>query len=83
MAKGFFHNRILTLWTTVLLVGAFSAVLFPFSGVDLWYRWMFMLAYPFTFFAVYGLHKVYRNILSNQSHVKLSTLFFSSKKWLP
>jgi hypothetical protein len=32
----------------------------PFFALDLWSRWMFMLVYPFTFFAANGLFKVLR-----------------------
>lgn len=56
--KGFFKNRILTLWTGLLLVGAFSCLVTPFSAPEYWSRWMFMLAFPFTFYAIYGLKKL-------------------------
>lgn len=56
--KGFFHNRILTLWTTLLLIGSFGCLIVPFCALTYWHRWMFMLVYPFTFYAVYGVSKL-------------------------
>ncbi|MEM3726193.1 MAG: hypothetical protein QXK98_04955 [Candidatus Bathyarchaeia archaeon] len=53
--KGFFKNRVLSLWTALLLVGAFGCLVFPFCALEYWHRWMFMLVYPFAFYAVNGL----------------------------
>jgi hypothetical protein len=50
--KGFFRNEILDVWTGLLLVGSFGCLVTPFFALDLWHRWMFMLVYPFTFYAV-------------------------------
>jgi hypothetical protein len=50
--KGFFRNGILDLWLALLLVGSFGGLVVPFFALDYWDRWMFMLAYPFTFYAV-------------------------------
>jgi hypothetical protein len=58
--KGFFRNGALNVWTGLLLVGAFSCLVWPFFALDLWSRWMFMLVYPFTFYAVSGLFKIMR-----------------------
>ena len=58
VVKGFFRNGILNLWTALLLVGAFGCLVVPFSALPLWHRWMFMLVYPFTFFAVNGIAKL-------------------------
>jgi hypothetical protein len=55
---GFFRDRMLTAWTLLLLVGSFSLLVSPFFALDLWDRWMFMLAYPFTFYAANGIQKV-------------------------
>ena len=52
--KGFFRNEILDVWTGLLLVGSFGCLIVPFFALDLWHRWMFMLVYPFTFYAVNG-----------------------------
>jgi len=52
--KGFFRNEILDIWTGLLLVGSFGCLVTPFFALDLWHRWMFMLVYPFTFYAVKG-----------------------------
>lgn len=53
--KGLFRNAILDLWVALLLIGAFGCLIFPFFALDYWDRWMFMLAYPFTFYAVNGI----------------------------
>jgi hypothetical protein len=58
VVKGYFRNSILTFWTGLLLVGAFSCLIVPFSAVQYWHRWMFMLVYPFTFYAVYGFSRI-------------------------
>ncbi|MBS7646796.1 hypothetical protein KEJ24_03040 [Candidatus Bathyarchaeota archaeon] len=55
--KGFFKNRILSLWTFLLSVGAFGCLVFPFCALQYWHRWMFMLVYPFMFYAVNGMKK--------------------------
>lgn len=55
---GYFKDRILGSWTLLLLIGSFSCIILPFSGLLLWNRWMLMLVFPFTFFAVGGLCKV-------------------------
>ena len=52
--KGFFRNEILDVWTGLLLIGSFGCLVTPFFALDLWHRWMFMLVYPFTFYAVKG-----------------------------
>ena len=52
--KGFFRNRILDVWTCLLLLGSFGCLVFPFFALEYWHRWMFMLVYPFTFYAVNG-----------------------------
>jgi hypothetical protein len=67
VVKGFFKNHTLSLWTGLLLVGAFSCLVVPFFALQYWHRWMFMLVYPFTFYAVYGLSK----ILPRASRVKV------------
>ena len=56
--KGFFRHEVLSIWTGLLLVGAFGCLVFPFCALEYWHRWMFMLVYPFTFYAVNGLKKV-------------------------
>jgi hypothetical protein len=55
---GFFRDRILDSWTLFLLVGAFSSLIVPLFALDLWDRWMFLLVYPFTFYAVNGIGRV-------------------------
>jgi len=55
---GFFRDNVLGWWTALLLVGSFGALITPFFALDLWNRWMLMLVYPFTFYAVNGITKV-------------------------
>ena len=55
---GFFRDGVLDSWTLFLLVGAFSSLVTPFFALDFWDRWMFLLVYPFTFYAVNGIWKV-------------------------
>jgi len=59
--KGFFRSVVLNLWTGLLLFGTFGCLVYPFFALDLWSRWMFMLGYPFTFYAVNGLFKILKN----------------------
>ena len=59
--KGFFKNGVLNAWTGLLLVGSFGCLVWPFFALDFWSRWMFLLAYPFTFYAVNGLSKLSRS----------------------
>jgi hypothetical protein len=59
--KGYFKNTVLNLWLGLLLVGAFGCLVLPFFALDFWARWMFMLVYPFSFYAVYGLSRIYRS----------------------
>jgi len=58
---GFFRDGILDGWTLFLLIGSFSCLIVPFSALDFWDRWMLMLVYPFTFYAVSGVGKVLRS----------------------
>jgi hypothetical protein len=67
VVKGFFRNQLLTLWTCLLLVGAIGCLIMPFFALFVWYRWMFMLVYPFTFYAVYGLSKIFSVIPPKRS----------------
>ena len=53
--KGFFRHEVLDVWVGLLLVGAFGCLVVPFCALEYWHRWMFMLVYPFTFYAVSGL----------------------------
>lgn len=52
--KGFFKNHVLNIWTGLLSAGSFSLLILPFCGLMYWHRWMFMLVYPFTFYAANG-----------------------------
>jgi hypothetical protein len=65
IVKGFFRDRILNLWTGLLLIGAFGCLIFPFGALEYWHRWMFMLVYPLTFYAVNGFAML-KNRISNE-----------------
>jgi len=51
---GFFRNSILDSWIGLLLVGGLGSLILPWFALDEWSRWMLMLVYPFTFYAVNG-----------------------------
>jgi len=55
--KGFFRHELLDGWTALLMVGAFGCLMVPFSALRFWYRWMFMLVYPLTFYSVNWLRR--------------------------
>jgi len=57
---GFFRDIILDSWTLVFLVGSFNVLITPFCALSVWNRWMFMLVYPFIFYAVSGIAKVFK-----------------------
>jgi hypothetical protein len=67
--KGFFRNGVLNVWTGMLLVGSFGCLVWPFFALDLWSRWMFMLVYPFTFYAVNGLFRLLRGFDGAKSKI--------------
>lgn len=52
--KGFFRNEVLDVWTCLMVIGSFGCLVTPFFALDFWHRWMFMLVYPFTFYAING-----------------------------
>jgi hypothetical protein len=79
VVKGFFRSRILSLWTMLLLVGAFGCLTVPFFALEYWHRWMFMLVYPFTFFAVNGFSKLLQPETSSGEKTR-SFRWFSNKK---
>ncbi len=60
--KGFFRNRVLSCWTCLLLVGSFGCLFVPFAALQYWHRWMFMLVYPFTFYAVNFVSKCWSGV---------------------
>ncbi len=55
---GFFRSETLDACTLLLLFGSFDALITPFFALDFWNRWMFMLVYPFTFYATRGVEKL-------------------------
>jgi hypothetical protein len=78
VAKGFFKNRILNIWTMLLLIGAFGCLVVPVFALEYWHRWMFMLVYPFTFYAVNGFSKLlHKTSLEGKTHV---SSWFSNRK---
>ena len=77
VVKGFFRNGILNFWTGLLLVGSFSCLIVPFSALQYWHRWMFMLAYPFTFYAVAALSRFFSGFREKRFSLPG---FFSSRK---
>ena len=77
VVKGFFRNGVLTLWTGLLLIGAFSCLIIPFAALPFWNRWMFMLVYPFTFYAVNGFGKLLSKL---REKTTLFSSWFSHRK---
>jgi len=75
VVKGFFRNGVLDLWTGLLVVGAFGCLIVPVFALQYWYRWMFMLAYPFTFYAVKGFGKLYGKL--HKGKTRLYSRFLS------
>lgn len=69
--KGFFRNEVLDVWTVLLLFGSFNCVVTPFFALQYWHRWMFMLVYPFTFYAVNGAETVWKRIKQEKVSFKL------------
>jgi len=59
VVKGFFRNRVLDLWAALLLIGGFGCLFAPFCALEYWHRWLFMLVYPFTFYATNGLKRLH------------------------
>ena len=58
---GFFRDKILDGCTSILLIAAFSSLVSPFFALNFWDRWMFLLVYPFTFYAVNGIWMVLKS----------------------
>jgi hypothetical protein len=78
VVKGYFRNRVLSIWTMLLLIGAFGCLAVPFFAVEYWHRWMFMLVYPFTFFAVNGFSRLlHKASVERKAH---AFSWFSNKK---
>jgi hypothetical protein len=55
---GFFRDRIIDFWLGLLVLGSFGLVVFPWFSLDMWSRWMLMLAYPFAFYVVNGVSRI-------------------------
>jgi hypothetical protein len=56
---GFFRDKILDGWSVLLLVGSFGALITPFFALNVWHRWMRMLVFPFTFYVINGVDRVF------------------------
>ena len=71
---GFFRDKILDVWLLVLLAFTFSSIIIPFFAIFQWHRWMYMLVYPFTFYATNGAarrsHLFFRKIESKLSCIR-------------
>jgi hypothetical protein len=76
VVKGFFRNGVLNFWTVLLLIGSFDCLVVPFFALEYWHRWMFMLVYPFTFYAVNGLKGLSRRL----QRTRTSFSWFVGKK---
>jgi len=80
--KGFFKNRVLDSWTMLLLLCSFGCFIVPFAAFQFWQRWMFMLIYPFTFYSIYGFHRLFnrlnggRFVFSWQSNLKVLVILY-------
>lgn len=72
--KGYFKHGILSFWVALLLVGAFGCLVFPFFALDLWDRWMFMLVYPFAFYAANGLWRLLKTYNNPRAHQRFGAL---------
>jgi hypothetical protein len=58
---GFFRDDVLDVWTLFLACASFSCLVVPFLALDAWDRWLLLLVYPFTFYAVRGVIAVFRS----------------------
>ena len=75
ISVGYFRDRVFGSWTFLLMTGAFGCLIVPFFALLLWHRWMLMIVYPFTFFAVNGFWKVTKSL----EGVSVSRFFSSIK----
>lgn len=57
-------NIVLTTITIWLLAGTFSSLIFAGQGLMVWERWLFMLVFPFTIYAVAGILAIGKKIQS-------------------
>jgi len=55
--KGFKRDRLLDPLTGFLLLGSFSAALFPWFAIPGYQRWLMLLVFPFTIYAVLGFER--------------------------
>jgi hypothetical protein len=58
VVKGFFRSPVLDGMLIWLLVGSFSAVLLPFFAVPGYQRWLVLLVFPFSVYAVKGFERL-------------------------
>lgn len=71
---GFWFEPTLSFWTISLLIGSFSCLISPHAALSLSHRWMFMLVYPFSFYAVNGIERL---------QVRLNALKIMHRKTIP
>jgi hypothetical protein len=71
---GFFRDAVLDCWAVLLLVGSFGVVVFPFFAPYIWSRWMLLLVFPFSFYAVNGVQKLLRYSRDSAGSVHRSAL---------
>jgi len=70
VVKGFRRDRLLDPMLALLLVGSFSAVVIPWFAVPGYQRWLILLVFPFTVYAVQGFE---RFRLFDQRRVRMLT----------
>jgi hypothetical protein len=66
---GLIRDRVLALLTLSLLPGSFSLLLFPSTGLGLWYRWMLILMIPFMVYAAIGSLRMIRRVRTPKRRV--------------
>ncbi|MCJ7720207.1 MAG: hypothetical protein MUO36_01940 [Candidatus Hadarchaeum sp.] len=71
--KGFWREPVLGLWTIFLLVSSFSCIINPWGAIPYVDRWMFMLVFPFSFYAVNGLEKLRKSFSLKIFNKKITT----------
>lgn len=79
---GFFRDKILDCWSILLLIGSFDSLITPFFAVAMWERWMFILVYPFTFYAANGIKRISESKFVNPDLKWLGWMKVSKKTML-
>ena len=71
---GFFRDKILNIFTLILFTFTFNALIIPFFAIFQWSRWMYLLVYPFTFYAANGAAVRSRSLFLRNKAKKLGFL---------